>query len=96
MKIKTRENVRGWCSQQVRKGRSHEDTQLEPPLPPKGAHSDRKPVGIVLPQSWKAPVLFSSPSLLLKQERLGAVRERGRKRKRKKGKKREKGKRKMG
>lgn len=95
LKIKTRENVRGWCSQQGRKGRSHEDTQLEPPLPPKGDHGDRKPAGIVLPGSWEAPVLFSSPSLLLKQERMGAVRERGRGKKRKK-KKREKEKRKKG
>lgn len=51
----------------------------------------------VLPGPREAPVLLSSPSMLLKQERMGAVWERGRREKREgkeeKGEKREKGKR---
>lgn len=62
--------------------------------------SERKPAVLVLPGPWEVPVLFSSPSVLLKEEMMGGSEGEGKKeRKREKGekeKRKKKGKRKKG
>lgn len=62
--------------------------------------SEREPAVLVLPGPWEVPVLFSSPSVLLKEEMMGPAKEKGKKKERgrrgEKEKRKKKGKRKKG
>ena len=97
MKIKTRENMRGGVPSEAGKEgdmRIHNRT----PTPPRKETRvmEEKASSGVLPRPREAPVLLPSPSVLLRQERMGAAWERGRRgkkrRERGEGEKREKGK----
>ena len=79
MKIKTRENMRGGVPSEAGKEgdmRIHNRT----PTPPRKETRvmEEKASSGVLPSPREAPVLLPSPSVLLRQERMGAAWERGR------------------